>query len=438
MKGVLLLDGIGPEAEPILAEAGLRVVDAAKGFKDDSSALLQFIGSSFQPGELQAICLRSGTNLNDEVMPALRGIGVELVVRFGTGVDNVDLKAACSNGIIVENTPGQNATSVAEKTVICAGLLCHAMNLPTAGFAAVRAIKAFAEKAAGLVSEEQKQAFAEMTDLLLKSFAVRKTDCKGSELCGKTMGVVGCCGAIGLKVSTRAMGLGMNVLGYDPRRRALEAEGVKRVRTLQELLAQSDFVTIHVPLNADTRELIGMEQIMMMKKKAFLLNLARAGIVDIGAVDADLSNPDSCLGGYASDVDDPNDQVFRHASTVVMPHIGASSKESETRCAITGTEQVVSWLKEGDIINGCNLPDSSLSGRGKNGQLTVIHHDSPGLIERLSGYFSEHGVNIGPFHTAPQDGFACTMIGPDEPFDDKVVLDIASMEGIVRVMPLVH
>ncbi len=434
MKSVLLIDGIGPEAKPILTEAKLRVVDAKKGFKKELDSLYDLIIKEFSAGELLAICLRSGTNFDKKAMVVLRQYGVELIVRFGTGMDNIDYKAAAEMGIIVENTPGQNAISVAEKTIICAGALCHKINLPIARFAAIDLVKKFIPSAQGYV--EKGNDFANMADNFLKGNALGNSDCNGSELYGKTMGIIGCCGAIGLRVSVRAMSFGMKVLGFDTRHRVLEAEGVRRVKTLNEIFKESDFITVHVPLDSKTLGLIGMEEIIMMKKGVFILNLAREGIVDVNAVDANLTN--GFLGGYASDLDDPSDSVFRHPNTIVMPHIGAKTKESEARCATVGSQQVVSWFLNGDIVNGFNFPEMSLGGQQKNGQLTVIHRDTPGLIESLSGYFRKHQINIGPFHTEPQNGFACTMIGPDKPFNEKIVADLAAMKDVIRVMPLVR
>ena len=128
--------------------------------------------------------------------------------------------------------------------------------------------------------------------------------------------------------------------------------------------------------------------------------------------------------------------VFGQPNAICLPHIGASTEESEERCAVMGANQVVSWLNKGEFINGVNFPDIALHGQ-KGGQLTIIHKDQSGLIQRLSGYFGARGINIGSFQTVPgQTGYACTMIGPDEAFSLLVVDDLAKLEGVIRVIPL--
>ena len=434
-KAVFLLDKIGPQAAPILEEAGFRVVNAGRGFNRDVQALSQAIKEQFALGELVAVCLRSSTQLGAEAMAILRQAGVELIVRCGAGFDNLDLASARASGIIIENTPGRNATSVAEKTLICAGLLCHRVSLALAGQAAVSAVQQFASEVSRLVTESGKAIFEQALAQMVADLTVSKADCVGTELYGKTMGVIGYRGAIGTKVARRAMSLGMQVVGFDPAKKP-EVEGVKNVRVLSELLAQSDFVTVHVPLTSANQGLIGSEEIDLMKPGAFLLNLARAGIVDLKAVEADLCSSKGRLGGYASDVDDPKERIFRHPRTLVLPHIGAATVESEARCAEAGAEHVLAWVLGGEIIDGVNFHDASILADRKNGQLTVIHRDMPGLIESLSGHFAGRGINIGPSVTKPSNGYACTLIGPDVLLGAEVVDELSKIAGVVRVIPL--
>jgi D-3-phosphoglycerate dehydrogenase len=374
--------------------------------------------------------------LQEEAMKILHQAGVELIVRFGAGTDNIDLAAACKHGILVENTPGRNSTAVAEKTILCAMALCHKVNLAISGFAAVAAVRKFYQLADEMIIDPHTQEILQgIADELVSQLTVNKADCVGTELYGKTIGVIGYCGWIGSKVVTRALDLGMNVLGYDVIR-GREIEGAKRV-SLPELFACSDFITVHVPLISATRNLIGREQIAQFKNGAFLLNLARAGLVDVDAVFADMSSDRPTLAGFASDVDDGKHRVFELANTIYLPLIAASTIESEARCAGMGADQVVAWLKSGDLINGVNFPDNSLGGQRLGGQLTIVHFDKQGLIKQLSGYFSELDINIGPFRTVPnQQGFACTMIGPDEFIDNQVVADFSKLDGVIRVMVL--
>lgn len=434
MRTVWLLDRIGPQAEPILRDAGLRVVNADRGFGSDVQ-VLSAAAAQFTPGELAAVCLRSGTKLEAEAMAVLRQAGVELIVRCGTGFDNLDLAAARSQGVIVENTPNRNSTSVAETTLIGAGVLCHRLNLALASQAAVLAVKQFAVEISHFIAGPEQEAFEQILAQKLADLTVKKADCLGTELSGKTIGVVGFRGSIGAKVARRAMSLGMQVVGFDPAKRP-EVEGVINVRTLADLLSRSDFVTIHVPLTSANQGLIGASEIALTREGTILINTSRAGIVDIKAVEADLCSSQGKLAGFGSDVDNPAERVFRHPKTFVLPHIASTTTEAEANCAEAGAEQVVSWLSAGEIVNGVNFPDVSILAERKNGQVTIVHHDTPGLIEHLTRVFASRGINIGPCMTKPDDGFAITLIGPDVPFDKQVVADLSKIEGVVRVIPL--
>lgn len=430
---VLLLDRIGPEARPILEEAGFTVTETGKGFGKDADVLGRYLADNFPAGDLQAVCLRSGTTLAAEAMPLLRRAGAELAVRFGTGTDNIDLPAACQAGILVENTPGCNSKSVAELTLGCALALSRKTSASIGSLAAIRAILDFRQAAVARLGAELAPILAELETGLVKRFAVSKKDCAGSELGGKTIGIIGCCGNIGAKVATRAMALGMQAIGFD-KRRGQEIEGLARV-SLAELLARADVITAHVWLDDQTRGLIGAEQIAQMKPGVLLLNLARQGIVDIGAVLADMTSGKPIVGGYASDVDDPNHPLFAAANTICLPHIGASTAEAEARCAVMGAEQVVAWLRESELTHGVNFPDLTDQDQRQDGCLVVIHRDEPGLIERLAHCFGERNINIGPFQTVPGEaGFACSVIGPDEPVSADVVGELSAIAGVIRVI----
>lgn len=432
-KTVLLLDNIGPEAEPIIVHAGIKVVDAKKGFGGKVNDLNSFVQTNFKPQELKVICLRSSTILNAEAMTLLRQFGVELIIRFGAGTDNIDLLAACQNGILVANTPGQNATSVAEKTIAMAMILSHRLGLPIGGHAAILAVTNFAKIAKSYFGELTIPDFDQLLADFIPQLTVKKALCQGTELYGKTMGIIGCRGAIGMKVATRARDLRMNVLGIDASRRP-EIEGVTCV-SLAELLAQSDFVTVHVPLSDKTRGLIGAKEIAQMKSGAFLLNLARAGIVDVDAVLNDFVSVDRRLAGYGSDVDQENHPIFERKDAIVWPHIGAATLESEARCAEMGANQAIAWIESGRFENGVNFPEMVLE-NCRNGQVTVIHDDKPGVIEELSGIFKNYGINIGPFKTVPgKKGFACTMIGPDSRVGSCIIGVLSNLDGVIRVIP---
>jgi len=401
MNQVLLLDEIGPQTLPILAEAGIGVIEAKKGFGEDMVALRRFIEESFAPEELAAICLRSGTNLPASVLPFLRQKGISLIIRFGSGVDNISSKTdvfkveAGKLGIVIENTPGQNANGVAELVKV------FTLMLP---------------RRIGWIL--QQQALGQ---------TVNRADCRGTEVSGKTMGVIGL-GWVGARVARKALGLGMTVLGYDTRPE-IEVEGVRRV-PLDVLLAQADFISVHVPLNPETENLIGTAQIATMASRPFLINCARAGIADLRAIEAGIES--GRIAGYASDVDGPTDKVFNLPDTIVTPHIGASTEESEERCAIMGARQVVAWLRQGAIQNGINLADDAIAGC-KNGRLLVIHWNRPGVIKSITDTVPG---NIGVFSCKSHDGsnLACAMLGPDQQFDPQLVKQLAGLPNVIRVI----
>ena len=333
---------------------------------------------------------------------ALRKRGVELLVRCGSGCDHIDLEAAAKHGIFVENTPGQNAPAVAElviaNTISLARRICYADNRLKAGK------------------------------------EVTKSDCKGIELSGKTLGIIGL-GYIGSLVAKKAHALGMKVIGYDSKSEQTP-EHIERVK-LSDIWARSKFITVHVPLIEDgenpTRNLINLDATVAMKQKPFLINCARAGVVDLGAVSAAILT--GSIEGYASDVDDHKHDVFKHYDAIITPHIGASTDESEERCAEMAAQQAISWLQKGNIVNGVNLPDLSLDDR-KNGQVTIVHLDEPGMLENITGCFRKHELNIGPLGTRDRNGFAYTMIGPDKEFGEEVVAELRAIKGVIRVITL--
>ncbi len=402
-SGVLLLDKIGPQAAPILEAANIKVIDAKRPFGQDTEALKQFIQEHSALGELAAICLRGGTILPSSAMSFLRDFGVSLIVRFGSGFDNIvgkddEFKVQAGEfGIVVENTPGQNANSVAEL---------------------VKAFTLMLSRRIGLVIRKQ-----------VRGEAIAKADCKGTEVAGRIMGIIGL-GWIGSLVARKALGLGMTVLGYDTKPE-IEVEGVKRV-SLAVLLTQADFISVHVPLTPDTEHLIGVHQIGEMNQRPYLINCARTGIVDLVAAAAGMA--EGKIAGYASDVDDPASEIFKLPDTIVTPHIGASTDGSEERCAVMGARQVVAWLKTGAIQNGVNFTDDSVTGC-KNGRLLVLHHNRLGVINSITDTVPG---NIGVFSCKSHDGsgLACAMLGPDEAFGSELISRLSKLPNVILVLAI--
>ncbi|MFA6255268.1 MAG: phosphoglycerate dehydrogenase [Patescibacteria group bacterium] len=427
-RAVLLLDNIGPEAVPILEQVGVRVIDAKRGFdKDAEAALCQYITVNFQTGELAAICLRSSTTLGAAIMPFLREMGVELIVRFGSGTDNIDETAASEVGIIVENTAGQNANGVAE--LVPAFMVALTRNVD-------KAIKAMLAReilpkllAARAQLSDCPSAIDELVTQLQGYAKAEKTGFKGTEIEGKTVGIIGL-GRIGSKVARKLLGMGMKVLAYDPKSE-LEITGVTRVE-LATLLAESDFITIHA---SGSQQLIGQEEIQQMAKRPYLFNLARRGVVDLAAVMAALQADQ--LAGFASDLDDPAHPVFGLAHTIITPHIGATTKESEARCAQVGAQHVVDWLTDGFICDGVNIPDTAIK-RRQNGRLVVLNRNEPGALGAVTDCVRDRGLNIHSLANEGRErgGLAYTVMDLDDPFGEDLIAALAALPQVVRVIGL--
>src|ERR1700683_567308 len=288
--------------------------------------------------------------------------------RAGAGVNNIPVDALAERGVVVFNAPGANANSV--KELVVAGLLLAARNLPAA--------LAYARD---LPADDIKKA----TERGKKQFA-------GLELAGSTLGVIGL-GAIGHRVANTAINLYMRVLGYDPApspqtESQLSAQ-VHQVQNLDRLLAESDYVTLHVPLLDDTKELISAARIGLLRPNAVLLNFARDELVDETALIAALDA--GRLRGYVTDF--PNATTYRHDKVIVLPHLGASTSSAEDNCAVMIADELQDFLENGNIRFSVNFPAASLPRRGFI-RLTLAHKNSPGVIAQVSRVVSSAGLNI--------------------------------------------
>jgi|SRR5580658_6460431 D-3-phosphoglycerate dehydrogenase len=310
-----------------------------------------------------AIMLRSH-NLHEETIDD----NVIAIGRAGAGVNNIPVGELADRGVVVFNAPGANANSV--KELVVAGLLLAARNLPAALAYARDLPPDDIEKAA----ERGKKQFA------------------GLELAGSTLGVIGL-GAIGHRVANTAIDLGMRVLGYDPapspQTRGQLSPQVHRVNSIDQLLAESDYVTLHVPLLDDTRELISAARIALLRPTAVLLNFARDELVDEQALMEALDA--ARLRGYVTDF--PNSTTCRHEKVIVLPHLGASTTSAEDNCAIMIADELQDFLENGNIRYSVNFPAVSLPRRGFT-RLTLAHKNSPGVIAAFARVVSSAGINI--------------------------------------------
>ena len=339
------------------------------------------------------------------------------IARAGAGTNNIPIEDATKKGIVVFNTPGANANAVKE-LVICGMLLSSRGIVDGIEFAK----KLELEDAEGLnkAMEAQKKAFA------------------GNELAGKTLGIVGL-GSIGSMLAQAAHTLGMKLVGYDP---YISIEGawrlpsdVEKAETMEDLLHQSDYVSLHVPLVEDTKNLINKSNLKKFKKGARLINLSRGGIVNTPDVILELENGN--LGRFVTDFPTP-ELIKRSANkndVVLLPHLGASTKEAEVNCAVMAANQMVNYLQDGTILNSVNFPRISLS-RGTNHRLVIINHNEPGMISKIADSIAACNINIAEMTNKSRDEIAINLIDLECEASNQLIEQLRSVEHVMSVRSL--
>lgn len=372
-----------------------------------SAAGLDRFGPDYRVGpdtdRPDALMLRSHNLHNETIDDSVLAIG-----RAGAGVNNIPVAAMAERGVVVFNAPGANANSV--KELVVAGLLLAARNLP----AALAYAKDLPADDIARAAERGKKRFA------------------GLELAGGTLGVIGL-GAIGHRVANTAIDLGMRVLGYDP---AVSADNesqlsaqVHRVNNLDRLLAESEYVTLHVPLTDATRELLDTGRIAALRRDAVLLNFARDELVDERALIAALDA--GGLRGYVTDF--PNEVTYRHEKVIVLPHLGASTSSAEDNCAIMIADELQDFLENGNIKYSVNFPAVSLPRRGFT-RLTMAHRNSPGVIARFSRLVSRAGLNIVELINDCRGEYAYSIMEVDtSKLPESVVEQLRRMPELLRL-----
>ena len=333
---------------------------------------------------------------------------IKAVARAGAGVNNIPVAEFSKRGVPVFNAPGANANAV--KELVVAGMLISARNLHDA--------LAFV---GGLQSGD---------DLHHKVEAEKKRFV-GSELSGKTLGIIGL-GAIGVKVANAAHALGMRVLGFDPHMTidgawALSSD-VAKAGSLNELFASADYITFHVPLNDATRGIFGVAALDLVRPGVVLLNFAREGIVDAAALKQGLAN--GRIGRYVTDF--PNAELLGNAHVIGLPHLGASTGEAEENCALMVVDQLRDFLENGNVHNAVNFPNARMSRTG-SARLCIANQNRPNMIGQLSHVLGEAGVNIAQMHNASRGDLAYTLIDLDSPANDALVAAIGKIDGILSV-----
>lgn len=331
------------------------------------------------------------------------------IARAGAGVNNIPLEECANKGIVVFNTPGANANGV--KELVIAGMLLASRDI-------VGGIN--------WVSENKDNAdIAKLAEKQKKSFA-------GTEIMDKKLGIIGL-GAIGVRVANAAKHLGMEVYGYDPYISVDAAwnlsRDIKHVLSIDEIYANCDIITIHVPLMDSTKNTINAEAIDKMKDGVVILNFARDLLCDEEAVLEGIKK--GKVARYVSDF--PNPVTAGQSGCIVIPHLGASTEESEDNCAKMAVREMVDYLNNGNIVNSVNYPKADMGVCRTLGRITIHHRNVTNMITRFSGIFSDAGINISDMVNSSKGEFAYTMIDVDSDIKPDFVEKISGIEGVIRV-----
>jgi D-3-phosphoglycerate dehydrogenase len=334
------------------------------------------------------------------------------VARAGAGVNNVPVAEYSKHGIVVFNTPGANANAV--KELVMAGMLLATRGI-LPGLAYVQSLTSMTDA-------------AELAQLLEKE----KSRFAGGEIKGKTLGVVGL-GAIGSMVADMALAMGMNVVGFDP---ALSIDAawrlsnaVTRMENLSTLLARSDYVSLHVPALDATRHLINEDALASVKKGAVLLNFARESVVDPAAVLCSLDQDK--LGTYVCDFPEP--AMLGRADVIAMPHIGASTEESEENCAVMAANQIMDYLENGNIANSVNFPAVNMPRSAGSSRITFANDNVSGVLGHVLSVLAEHKVNVIDMMNKSRAELAFNIIDVERSPSPEVIAAIEATPHVIRV-----
>ena len=366
----------------------------------------QYAVSDTETGE-DALLVRSA-KLHDCVFPA----SLLAIARAGAGVNNIPVERCSAEGIVVFNTPGANANAVKE-LVICAMLMA---SRDVDG--SVQWVRRQAESGVDVttVVEKGKAAFA------------------GPELYKKTLGVIGL-GAIGALVANIALSLGMDVYGYDPYLSVDSALRLDRhihvVKDVNELYRKSDYITPHIHVTDDTRNMIDAAAISTMKRGVRIINLARGEIISDDAMLAALET--GKVAAYVTDF--PNNKILKGRHVVAFPHLGASTPESEQNCAVMAADELKDYLENGNIRNSVNLPAVSQERSGVM-RLCVIHRNIPAMLASITGLLSKDGANVENMSNKSRGDYAYTIVDLGSEVEREVVEDVRQLDGVIRVRVL--
>ena len=354
--------------------------------------------------EADAVLVRSAAMQDIEFPKNLKAIA-----RAGAGVNNIPLDRCAEEGIVVFNTPGANANGV--KELVIAGLLLASRDI----VGGIQWVQEYEEDGnIAKQAEKQKKAFA------------------GHEIQGKKLGVIGL-GAIGVLVANAATHLGMDVYGYDP---YISVDGawqlsrnIHHAQTVDELYKECDYITIHVPAMESTKGMINKDAISLMKENVVVLNFARDVLVnEEDMVDALISGK---VKRYVTDF--PNDTIAGVKGAIVIPHLGASTEESEDNCAKMAVREVMDFLENGNIKNSVNYPDCEMGIYSGGTRITILHRNVPNMIGQFTALLAEENVNITNMTNKSRGAYAYTMIDTDTEISKEMIQKLNNINEILNV-----
>lgn len=338
---------------------------------------------------------------------------LKVIARAGAGVNNIPLDKCAEQGIVVFNTPGANANGV--KELVIAGMLLAARDI----IGGVNWVQ----------EHEEDGDLAKITEKKKKAFA-------GTELEGKKLGVIGL-GAIGVLVANAATHLGMDVYGYDPYISVDAAwklsRSIHHSKTVDELYKECDYITIHVPATPDTKGMIDKGAISLMKKDVVILNFARDVLVNSeDMVDALVSG---AVKTYVTDF--PTPEIAGVKGAIVIPHLGASTEESEDNCARMAVSEVIDYLENGNITHSVNYPDCNMGEKGEGTRITVLHHNIPNMLGQFTALLAGENLNITLMTNKSKKGYAYTMMDVETEVSADLVEKFQNIEGVLKVRIIV-
>ena len=376
---------------------------------DDGLDILTNNGMRIDEINPDSLIIRSQVLKDEDFNHSLKCIG-----RAGAGTNNVPVDMATENGIVVFNTPGANANAVKE-LVVC-GMLLSSRGIIQGN--------TYAKTLAGQDSVS-----------LNASMESQKKNFKGNELKGKTLGIVGL-GAIGSLLAQTAEVMGMKIIGFDPHISVDAAwrlpKEVERAESMEYLLANSDYISLHVPLIDATKNLICSDTVKFIKKGAKLINLSRGGIVNNEDIIDALNT--GHISKFVTDFPTP-ELIERSANfhdVILLPHIGASTKEAEVNCAVMAADQVTNFLKNGVIINSVNFPRIKL-GKTAEHRLVIINKNEPGMIGKITDELGNNKINIADMTHKSRDSIGISLIDLDEKPSKELVQNIKRIDHVISV-----